>query len=383
MRKLVRVTTSDISLSTLLRGQLGFLNQYFEVVAVSADTGLSDGVRKREGIRVINIPIEREISLAKDLRSLYLLYRLLRKEKPSILHANTPKGSLLAMTAGWAARIPHRIYLVTGLRFQGEQGVLKLILKTMERITCHFATLVIPEGTGVKKALQSEHITKKPLRVLHYGNITGKDTSYFSIENTEQQYGSREAFRQELGFKADDFVFIFIGRIVKDKGINELASSLRRLRPEYPHLKLLLVGWWESEADSISSDNDTFLRQDEGTRYVGYQDDIRPYLMAADALVFPSYREGFPNVILEAGSMGLPSIVTDINGCNEVIKNGVNGHIIPPRDETALYEAMRQWINDPSAIRKMSESSRRVIQERYEQKDVWDALLKMYQSLEI
>lgn len=382
MKKLVRVTTSDISLSTLLRGQLGFLNQYFEVVAISADTGLSEGVRQREGIRVINIPIEREISLWRDIKTLFQLYHILKKEKPLILHANTPKGSLLSMIAGWAARIPNRLYTVTGLRFQGETGIFKFILKTMERLTCLFATVVIPEGNGVRKTLIAEHITSKPLHVLHYGNINGKDTSYYSIENTERIYGPRKKFREKLGFSSNDFVFIFIGRIVKDKGINELASCVRHLRHDYPQLKLLLVGWWETEADTISPDNDLFLREDKGTKYVGFQEDVRPYLMAADALVFPSYREGFPNVVLEAGSMGLPSIVTDINGSNEVVEEGVNGNIIPTHDETALLEKMKYWLENPDEVKKMSEKSRKIIQERYEQKDVWSALLKLYTKLQ-
>lgn len=376
MKKLIRLTTADISLNLLLKGQLRFLNQYFEVVGVSSDTGLLKGVGEREGIRTIAVPMHREIALGADFVCLWKLYRLFRRERPDILHSNTPKGSLLAMIAGWMARVPVRIYLVTGLRYQGASGMLRWVLRTMERLTCRFATRVIPEGNGVKQALIADHITQKPLEILHYGNINGLDTSYFS-PNADLRAQQRE----RLGFSDDDFVFIFIGRIVKDKGMNELAWAMRQLVSNHPHARLLLVGPFESELDPLEGDNEQFFREHSSVAYVGYQADVRPFLAAADALVFPSYREGFPNVVLQAGAMGLPSIVTDINGCNEVITDGVNGRIIQPRDREALLQMMSLFIEDAAHVSAMAEKARTVICERYDQQDVWRALLEMYLGL--
>ena len=185
-KKLIRVTTADISLNSLLKGQLKFLNQYFEVVGVAKDTGVLKDVSEREGIRVVDAPLERPISLMKDIKGLWFLYRLFRKEKPWCVHANTPKGSLLAMIAAWFACVPHRVYTVTGLRYQGAHGLLRMILKTMERLSCLFATNVIPEGKGVLQCLKRDNITKKALQVIHYGNINGKDTEFFSRDNTIQ-----------------------------------------------------------------------------------------------------------------------------------------------------------------------------------------------------
>lgn len=376
MKKLIRLTTADISLNLLLKGQLRFLNQYFEVVGVSSDTGLLKGVGEREGIRTIAVPMHREIALWADFVCLWKLYRLFRRERPDILHSNTPKGSLLAMIAGWMARVPVRIYLVTGLRYQGANGMLRWVLRSMERLTCRFATKVIPEGNGVKQVLIADHITQKPLEILHYGNINGLDTSYFS-PNADLRAQQRE----RLGFSDDDFVFIFIGRIVKDKGMNELAWAMRQLVSNHPHARLLLVGPFESELDPLEGDNEQFFREHSSVAYVGYQADVRPFLAAADALVFPSYREGFPNVVLQAGAMGLPSIVTDINGCNEVITDGVNGRIIQPRDREALLQMMSLFVEDAEHVSAMAEKARTVICERYDQKDVWQALLEMYVGL--
>ena len=379
MKKLIRVTTADISLEGLLQGQLKFLNQHYEVIGLAADTGSLDKVAEREGIRTINVPMHREISLLSDLKSLWELIKVFRKERPFIVHTNTPKGSLLSLLAAKITGVPHRIYLVTGLRYQGTTGLFRLILMTMERISCFCATKVIPEGNGVKKTLYQDHITSKPLDVIHYGNINGKDTSYWSMGQSPE---TREEIRKKLGIKEDDFVFVFIGRIVNDKGMHELALSMKRLNQEYPHCKVILVGRFEQELDPLPEEDVQYFQTNESIKCVGVQMEVRPYYAAADALVFPSYREGFPNVVLEAGAMGLPSIVTDINGCNEVIEEGVNGVIIPSKDADALYDAMKYFLDNSQKIQEMAKSSRKVIQERFEQKDLWKALLNMYKSLE-
>ena len=378
-KKIIRVTTADISLAGLLKGQLRFLNQQFEVVGIAADTGVLEFVGEREGIRVIDVPMHREISLWNDLKCLFILIRLFWKEKPHIVHSNTPKGSLLSMIAATVAIVPHRIYTVTGLRYQGASGFGRWLLKTMERITCLFATKVIPEGKGVKETLQKDNITRKPLKVIHNGNINGIDLSYFSPDACTV---SKKEMRDDLGIDNEDFAFIFIGRIVRDKGMNELADAMRDLSDSHPMCKLILVGSFESDLDPLASGNEGFLRSSPNVIFVGRQTDVRAYLLAADALVFPSYREGFPNVVIQAGAMGLPAIVSDINGCNEIIIDDVNGRIIPSKNVDALKDMMKWFIDNRDSVGRMAEKSRSMIQARYEQKSVWTELLKMYLSLD-
>ena len=407
-KKLIRVTTADISLNSLLKGQLMFLNQYFEVIGVAKDTGVLKEVSEREGIRVVDAPLERPISLVKDIKGLWFLYRLFRKEKPWCVHANTPKGSLLAMIAAWFACVPHRVYTVTGLRYQGAHGFLRMILKTMERLSCLFATNVIPEGQGVLQCLKRDNITKKSLQVIHYGNINGKDTEFFSRDNTIQtaslkladkhiflrnlsEKEARSLVRSELGFSNNDFIFVFIGRLVNDKGLGELADALRKLEDEKLEIKLLLIGEIDGEDDALAKDKLNYLMQSKNIKYIGVQSDIRPYLMASDVLVFPSYREGFPNVPLEAGALGLPAIVTNINGSNEIIEDGVNGKIIQaPLDNKGvrvnditieLYTMMKWFYYHPEEVKRMGENARPIICERYEQHNVWKALLEYYKQL--
>ena len=335
-KKIIRITTISFSLDTLLKGQLSFLNNYYEVVGIASGKKELQKVSKREDIRVINIPMSREISLWQDLRSLILLVALFIKERPYIVHANTPKASLLAMVAAWVTRVPYRIYTVTGLRFETAIGNFRKLLIAMEKITCWCATKVIPEGEGVKKALIREKITNRPLRVILNGNINGIDTQHYDRTTLVNLLAS------EIREK-DKFTFCFVGRLVRDKGINELVFAFVRL----------------------------------------YEQNIRPYLAASDALAFPSYREGFPNVVLQAGAMGLPSIVTDINGCNEIIEDGVNGVIVPPRDEEVLYNAMKYFVEHRDTdVRAMAERARPIIVDRFEQHKVWEALLAEFQLLE-
>ena len=374
MHKLFRLNTIDWSLN-MLRGQLEFLNREFEVVAVADDSGVLQEVAEREGVRTIAVPMRREISIAADCRSLVALYKLFRRERPHIVHSNTPKASLLSMVAAWAARVPHRIYLVTGLRFETTHGLLRFILKTMERITCLCATKVIPEGDGVKDTLRRENITRKPLQKIHNGNINGIDLEHY--DRTEQV----TARAAEIRNGSEEFTFIFIGRMVRDKGINELVAAFDRLNQEFPATKLLLVGKFEDELDPVLPKTKQMIEKNPKIEFAGYQNDVRPYFAAADVAVLPSYREGFPNVVIQAGAMGLAQIVTDINGCNEIVIEGRNGLIIPKQDEQALYEAMRKLATDRDLTSQMAASARELIASRYRQQDVWEAILRMYKSL--
>ena len=375
MPKLLRLTTVDISLNSLLKGQLRYLSQYFEVVGVAADTGVLQQVSEREGVRVVDLPMHREISLWADCKSLWTLIKLFRRERPDIVHANTPKASLLGMMAAALCRVPNRIYTVTGLRFETTQGVLRFVLKTMERITCLCATKVIPEGDGVKSILLRERITRKPMQKVLNGNINGVDLEWYDRTESVMQRAS------EVRGDSTDFTFVFIGRIVRDKGVNELVEAFSRLANERSDVRLMLVGRFEDDLDPLPQHTKKQIESNERISFVGYQSDVRPYLVASDVLVLPSYREGFPNVVLQAGAMGLPVIVTDVNGSDEAICSGVNGVIVPKYSSEVLYRAMSDMVSDRDATANMAAVAREMVASRFDQKDVWAALANMYKEL--
>jgi len=375
-KKLIRVTTISMSLDILLKGQLAYLNQYFDVVGLSSGEKNLNIVERREGIRTIEVGMEREINLLADLKSLIILIKVFRSEKPFIVHTNTPKGSLLSMLAACMTHIPHRIYSVTGLRFETTTGLKRFLLKSMERITCFCATKVIPEGDGVKNTLLKEKVTKKPLHKILNGNINGIDLTYFSCTTNILEIANRIRDKNAI------FTFCFVGRLVRDKGVNELIEAFVKLSKELKNVHLLLVGNFEKNLDPISEKIEKLILNSKEIKFMDYQEDVRPFFAASDALVFPSYREGFPNVVLQAGAMGLPSIVTDINGCNEIIVQKQNGIIIPSRSADSLYTAMKYFVEQKDdLVKEMSFKARPMIASRYEQSEVWKALLDEYQSL--
>lgn len=379
--KIIRTATIPLSLNVLLKGQLRFLANYHEVIAISSNGDQLDEVREREKVRTIAIAMERGISPIKDLISLFKLYDQFKKEKPDIVHSITPKAGLLTMLAGKMAGVPIRMHTFTGLIFPSKQGLLQKLLIKMDQLLCWAATNIYPEGKGVKDDLIAYKITSKPLKVLANGNVNGIDTAFFDKEQIV--IGMRDSLRAELKVSTDLFVFIFVGRLVGDKGINELVTAFKRIRETtmQRNSKLLLVGPLESALYPLKPET---LKEIEGNPdiiSVGFQQDVRPYFAISDALVFPSYREGFPNVVMQAGAMGLPSIVSNINGCNEIIIEGENGTIIPVKDSDAVYKAMLRFMEDGPYYEKLKVNARKRIQDRYEQQVVWDALLEEYNTL--
>lgn len=374
--KLIRTATIALSLDFLLKGQLSFLQKHYEVIAVSGEDNHLNEVAIREQVKTINIAMQRNISPLKDLVSLWQLYVLFKNEKPQIVHSITPKAGLLSMIAAYFARVPIRIHTFTGLIFPSKKGFLKLLLLNMDRVLCLFATHVFPEGQGVKNDLKTYSITRKPLKVIANGNVNGIDTAYFNTEHLSEQ--SKLDLKIKLGISLNDFVFIFVGRLVKDKGINELVAAFELLQKEKSTVKLVLVGNYESDLDPLESKTLEIINANKSILSVGFQNEVRTYFSIANALVFPSYREGFPNVVLQAGAMNLPSIVTDINGCNEIIQENKNGFIIPIKNQRAIFDAMKKMIANPVLLDEMKQQTRERIVSRYKQEVVWNAILLEY-----
>ena len=373
--KIIRTATVAMSLNILLKGQLRYLNQFFDVLAVSGYDADLETVKNREGVSIVSVAMKRSIAPFQDLISLYRLYKLFKKERPTIVHSITPKAGLLSMVAAKYANVPVRIHTFTGLVFPAKKGLFQKLLILMDKVLCWHATHIIPEGAGVKQDLLDYKITNKPLEVIANGNVNGIDTTFFNSNTISEQ--QQQSLRNELGIDSSDFVFVFIGRLVTDKGINELVRAFLSLA--IPNCKLLLVGPYETE-DPLQPETLKAIQQNDSILSVGFQHDVRPYLVISDCLVFPSYREGFPNVVMQAGAMGLPSIVTDINGSNEIIIEGLNGTIVPAKNVTALSNAMIRIKEDETWRNQLQSNARSSIISRYEQELVWEALLIKYKE---
>jgi glycosyltransferase involved in cell wall biosynthesis len=370
-----------------VKGMLPDLTKKYEVVLLSSPGPEMEDAKEKLGVRTIEVAMERHISLVKDLVALFKLIRIFKREKPDMVHSMTPKAGLLCMVAAWMTRVPVRIHTFTGLVWPTAKGLQRWILKMTDRITCSCATHIIPEGQGVLNDLKTGGITSKELKVLGYGNVRGIDMTRFShrLEIIEKARQIR---------KNDVFTFLFVGRIVGDKGINELVEAFIRLHSEYNKVRLLLVGFFEENIDPILPVTKTQIENTPSIIAAGEQlgDDLIAHYAAADCFVFPSYREGFPNTVMEAGAMGLPCIVTDINGSREIITSNIdddnstvaikaNGIIVPSKNVEMLYEAMKFMITNKEKREAMAANARPMIEKRFEQGFVRKCLYDYYEEI--
>ena len=385
MKKLIRITTVPISFKVLLKGQLRFMaSNGFDVKGVSSEGEELREVRENEGVVMEAINMSRKITPFQDFKSLWKMWNFLRKEKPQIVHTHTPKAGIIGMLAARLAGVPHRLHTVAGLPLMEATGIKRKILNFVEKLTYSSATRVYPNSKGLYDfILQNNFTQSNKLKIIGNGSSNGINTTFFSpAQVTEIE---KVALREKLNIHSDDFVFVFVGRIVSDKGINELIKAFSELQAagnnELTGIKLLLVGGLESDLDPLNPETLAEINQNRDIISVGFQQDVRPFFAISDALAFPSYREGFPNVVMQAGAMGLPSIVSDINGCNEIIIEGENGLIIPPKNVEKLKEKMLTLARDKNLYTKLRENSRRMIENRYEQSVVWKALLEEYEGL--
>ena len=376
--KIIRVANVPGALSVILKGQLNYINSNpdFDLIGVSIPGDELNNLSVQESISVRGLKMERGISPLRDIVSIIDLYLILIKEKPLMIHSHTPKAGLVSMIAGFLARVPIRIHTFTGLIFPAKKGFLQKILIFFDKVICYCATNIYPEGVGVRKDLIKYGITNKSLIVLANGNINGIDTKYFSLEHFNKEIITKLRF--DSNFTSEEIVFLFVGRIVKDKGVNELVNAFLKINNKYTHSKLLIVGAFEDDINPVTDATKQKILNNNKITYAGFQIDVRPFFAMSDVFILPSYREGFPNVVLQAGAMELPSIVTNINGSNEIIQNGLNGLIIKSQNEHELYEAMEKFILDKNLRVEQKQNIRETVIKKYDQKDVWNATIDEY-----
>ena len=372
-KKIIRTVTVPQSLVLFEEVMMRMNRDGYEMIVVTSPGDRLETFKQRHPQeRTIEIPMERRISLTKDLKSLWQMIKVMRKEKPYMVHSMTPKAGLLTMISGWLTGVPVRVHTFTGLVWPTETGLKRKILLATDWITCACATHVIPEGQGVLDDLKNHGVCKKPMKVLGYGNVMGVDMERFNPARFADVKKDESIFR-----------FVFVGRIVGDKGINELVEAFVRLNMEYPATQLTLVGKYEANLDPVKPETLKVIEENPYIDACGlkYGDDLLVEYMKSDCFVMPSYREGLPNTVMEAGAMGLPSVVTDINGSREIIIHGDNGLIVPSKNSDALYEAMKHMIEDTSAREKMAAKARSLIDSRFEKSFVQGCLIEFYKEI--
>jgi glycosyltransferase involved in cell wall biosynthesis len=373
-KKFFVVTTIPLSF-IFFKGLLTHLKKEFDVHIVSSPGEKLEEAQKIDNVIAHKIPMAREISLFKDFKALFAFIVLFLKEKPTIVHGNTPKGSFLSMIAAKITRRPIRIYFLHGLRYEGTSGFKRKLLIFMEKITCFCATDIYAVSNGVKKTTNKE-LTNKNITVIGNGSPNGINLTHFNPD-----LFSAQEERTKISIHQDDFVFGFVGRFVGDKGINELVKSFVEITKTFPKVKLLLVGVFENDLDPLELQTISEIENNPLIINVGFQKDVRPFLMCMDVFVFPSYREGFGLTLIEANAMKIPVISTEITGCDEIVEEGKNGFLVPPKNIDKLKEKMLFSLSNKSIIQSMKNQCREIVSEKFDQVIVWENTLKSYIEL--
>ncbi|MAV80541.1 MAG: capsular biosynthesis protein [Flavobacteriales bacterium] len=374
-KKLIIVTTVPQTIFYILNGQPKFLSRYYDVAIVTSSGPETSWIRDKEGIEVHTLDMSRKISLASDLVSLYKLTKLFLKLRPDIVHSYTPKAGLLSMLAAFFARIKVRVHTFTGLIFPSRSGFSRALLIAMDKLTCFCATAVVSESEGVRDDLRSVTVPCNNIHIIGSGNIAGVDEIFF----TPASQNFKNVKRMQLGIPLDAFVFCYVGRLNSEKGVSELVQAFQELTG---NVYLILAGALD-ESFPINAEDMSLINLHQNILAVGQVNDVRSIYSASDINMLVSYREGFPNVLLEACSMELPSIATDVNGAREIIHNGETGWLIPVKNKDAVFNAMVSSMNEKENLDILGENCRKLVIDRYRRSDYLESLKCFYKSFDV
>ncbi|MCR8844169.1 glycosyltransferase family 4 protein [Paenibacillus sp. SC116] len=374
--RILFAVTAESGVSFLER-QLSYLQEQGYAVFVMSDGAPSS--QALEGATHMKLTIEREISLSKDVVSLWNAIRLIRRIKPDIVNAGTPKAGLLVSIAAWLCRVPVRIYTCHGLRFETLKGWKRALMVTTERLSAACAHKVIAVSPSLKDVLHRNRICAlEKVEVLHNGSCKGVKAEPFIL--TDERQKQSEALRQSLGISQDTPVIGFIGRLTKDKGVDILVEAFHLVKKVIPHAVLLLVGEKE-QGDPISEKTVETIEHDDSIIHVGFQRELGVFYAAIDCLVLPSYREGFANVLIEAAVAGKPTIATRTTGMMDSVTDGITGLLIEPGDMHELAERMIWLIKHPEECVRLGVNGHIRALRDFDPEDVVQAHAYFYHSL--
>lgn len=370
MPTILRITTVSISIEKLLHGQV----EYFNNLGYNVHTA-SYGEYQYPNHHIIN-QLRRQISPFRDVLALLQLVRLIRILRPDIVHTHTPKAGLLGILAAKMCRVPIRVHTVAGLPLMAKSGLLKRLLVNIEKLTYAAATDILPNSNTLATYIRESIYDHPKLKVLANGTSNGIDTDYYASD----VFPSSQIKNLKVDLGLNRIVFLFVGRVVSDKGINEAVSAFKKINSKYEDTSFLIVGDEEKELDPLYSFTQKELSDNKDIVSLRYQTDIRPYVLASDILLFPSHREGFPNVPLQCGAMGRALILSDINGCNEIVANQKNGILVPVADQNAICDAMEDLYLNEAKRNTFATAIRSTISQKYKQAYVWESLSDFYSN---
>lgn len=364
----------------LMKGQLAYLEEKgYETKALSSEGDYIKDYEQAEGVKVLNVEMEREISLLKDLSSLIACVKLFYKEKPDIVNAGTPKAGLIAMLAAFITGVPIRIYNVLGLRLETTTGLKRLILLTAEKITATAATHVLSVSPSLSEQLVSFGIAAPDkIKVLGNGSFNGFNLADFEID--DELRIKTDALKKELGLSKEHLVVGCMGRITRDKGVAETVAAFLGLSHRYPQLRLLVVGDFE-DGDPVDEKTKREILDNPCIILVPYQKDPIPYFYMMDIFLFLTKREGFGNVSVEASLVGKPVIVNDVTGARDTVSDWETGFLVDPQNGAEVVDRLELLINDKALRQRLGANGKVHAEANYSNETIWMELEQFYHEL--
>ncbi len=373
-KKILHVVNISFVLPYFIGNQFDyFLNKGYSFFVACQPSEHLYNYSKKKRFNVIEVNIDRKVSLIKDIWDVYVLYKFIKKEKVNIVVGHTPKGGIISMLAAYLAGVNHRIYFRHGIMYETSKGIKRVLFKFIEKASGFLATKVVCVSKSVLNVGIKDNLNNLSKSVLlNQGTCNGIDSEEhfnpFIVKNTDEVLKIKE----RLGIQPSDIVVGYVGRLVKDKGINELVDAWQILTKKYPNLKLLLVGPFE-ERDGLCEETKLLIEKNTTIINTGIVDDAAAYYSLMHIFILPSYREGFPTVVLEASSMELPVLTSRATGCIDSIKEGITGKFMDIQPDS-IASCLTFYINNLDIAKQHGINGRKFVTDNFEQTLIWKEL---------
>jgi glycosyltransferase involved in cell wall biosynthesis len=374
------LAVTDQQSTIFLKGQIHHLrSRGFDVTLISSPGPIAEGVVASDAPDFIPVRMQREISPIRDVLALARVILILLRLRPRIVNGGTPKAGMLLVLAGRVTFRPLVIYTLRGLRLETARGTLRVVLKIVEKLVCSAADVVVCNSRSLANAaVEAGVVRRSKVRVLGAGSSNGVDTDRYRI--TPELSGAAAELRQTLGIRAKEHVVGYVGRLATSKGLAVLLNAWELLRSRNSDVVLLLVGEMEVSAEALPSAVQALL-DSSGILLVGQQPDVRTYLATMDLLVLPSFREGFPNVVLEAAAMEIPTVTTRASGCVDSVDDGKTGLLVDVGDASQLAEAIEKYLNDGQLRQRHGKAARERVLKDFRREKVWSEWENLYRVM--
>jgi glycosyltransferase involved in cell wall biosynthesis len=358
------VGVTDAQTCLVLKSRLRMLRESgFHVTLISGPGALLDRTAAESGVEAVPIPMRRTMAPIADLISFFRLWWVLGKRRPEMVEFSTPKAGLLGSLAAWLRGVPRRVYVLRGLKLETANGIKRRILLAAERLASACAHVVLCNSESLRlRALSLGIAPERKLVLLGEGTSQGVDTERFSPGPAE--------LRERLGFAPGARVIGFVGRLTRDKGVPELVEAFETTRDAEPEARLLLVGWFDEAEDALDARLRARIAAHPHIICTGFVRETAAYYRAMDVMVLPTWREGFPNAVLEAAASGVPVVTTPATGSRDSVVPGLTGLLIPSGDPSAISSAVLGLLRDPERRDQMGVAARAWICEHYREEHV-------------